>query len=60
MLNFKSQIISDQKNRFKDLQVINEVKFQNITDKVNSFDVVHPCIGENFSFFKYYEKKREI
>ena len=59
VLDFKSQIISDQKNRFKDLQVINEVKFQNITDKVNSFDVVHPCIGENFSFLNTM-RKREI
>ena len=60
VLDFKSQIISDQKNRFKDLQVINEVKFQNITDKVNSFDVVHPCIGENFSFLNTMRKKRNL
>ncbi len=60
VLDFKSQIISDQKNRFKDLQVIDEVKFQNITDKVNSFDVVHPCIGENFSFLNTMRKKRNL
>ena len=60
VLDFKSQIISDQKNRFKDLQVINEVKFQNITDKVNSFDVIHPCIGENFSFLNTMRKKRNL
>ena len=60
VLDFKSQIINDQKNRFKDLQVINEVKFQNITDKVNSFDVVHPCIGENFSFLNTMRKKRNL
>ena len=60
VLDFKSQIISDQKDRFKDLQVIDEVKFQNITDKVNSFDVVHPCIGENFSFLNTMRKKRNL
>ena len=59
VLDFKSQIINDQKKRFEDLQIIDEVKFQTITNKVNSFDVVHPCIGENFSYLNTI-RKREI
>ena len=45
----KSEIINDQK-RFEALQIIDEVKFQTLVTEINSFDVVHPCIGENFSF----------
>ena len=60
VLDYKSEIINDQKKRFDDLQVIDEGKFQTLTDKINSFDVVHPCIGENFSFLNSIRKKRNL
>ncbi len=60
VLNYKSGIINDQKKRFEDLQIIDEVKFQNLADEINSFDVVHPCIGENFSFLNNIRKKRNL
>ncbi len=60
VLDYKSGIINDQKKRFEDLQIIDEVKFQNLADEINSFDVVHPCIGENFSFLNNIRKKRNL
>ena len=60
VLDYKSKIINDQKKRFEDLQIIDEVKFQTLADEINSFDVVHPCIGENFSFLNTIRKKRNL
>ena len=60
VIDYKSEIINDQKKRFKDLQIIDEVKFQTLVDEINSFDVVHPCIGENFSFLNTIRKKRNL
>ena len=60
VLDYKIKIIDDQKKRFEDLQIIDEVKFQNLADEINSFDVVHPCIGENFSFLNNIRKKRNL
>ena len=60
VLDYKSEIINDQKKRFEDLQIIDEVKFQTLITEINSFDVVHPCIGENFSFLNTIRKKRNL
>ena len=60
VLGYKSKIINDQKKRFQDLQIIDEVKFQTITDNINSFDVIHPCIGENFSYLNSIRKKKNL
>ncbi len=60
VLDYKSEMINDQKKRFEDLQIIDEVKFQTLANEINSFDVVHPCIGENFSFLNSLRKKRNL
>ena len=60
VLEYKSRIIDDQKNRFKDLQIIDELKLQILTDKINSFDVVHPSIGENYSYLNTIRKKQNL
>ena len=60
VLDYKSEIINDQKKRFEELQIIDEVKFQTLVAEINSFDVVHPCIGENFSFLNTIRKKRNL
>ena len=60
VIDYKSELINDQKKRFKDLQIIDELKFQSLTDEITSFDVVHPCIGENFSFLNTIRKKRNL
>ena len=60
VLDYKAEIINDQKKRFEDLQIIDELKFQTLVDEINSFDVVHPCIGENFSFLNSIRKKRNL
>ena len=60
VIDYKSEIINDQKKRSENLQIIDEVKFQTLADEINSFDVVHPCIGENFSFLNTIRKKRNL
>ncbi len=60
VLDYKSEIINDQKKRFKGLHIIDEVKFQTLADEINSFDIVHPCIGENFSFLNSIRKKQNL
>ncbi len=60
VLEYKLEIINDQKKRYEDLQIIDEVKFQTLVNETNSFDVVHPCIGENFSFLNAIRKKRNL
>ena len=60
VLDYKSEIINDQKKRFRDLQIIDEVKFETLADEINSFDVFHPCIGENFSFLNIIRKNQNL
>ncbi len=60
VLDYKSKIIDDQKKRFKDLQIIDELKFQTLTDEIKSFDVVHPSIGENYSYLNLIRKKQNL
>ncbi len=60
VLDYKSKIIDDQKKRFKDLQIIDELKFQTLTDQIKSFDVIHPSIGENYSYLNIMRKKQNL
>ncbi len=60
VIDYKSKIIDDQKKRLEDLQITDEVKFQTLTDEIKSFDVVHPSIGENFSYLNNMRKKRDL
>ena len=60
VVDYKSKIIHDQKKRFDDLQIIDEAKFQTLTDEIKAFDVVHPSIGENFSYLNILRKKRNL
>ena len=60
VLEYKLKIISDQKKRFKDLLIIDDIKFQTLTDKIKSLDVIHPCIGENFSYLNIMRKKKNL
>ena len=60
VLEYKSKIIDGQKKRFKDLQIIDELKFQTLTDEIKSFDVVHPSIGENYSYLNIMRKKQNL
>ena len=60
VLEYKSKIIDDQKKRFKDLQIIDELKFQTLTDEIKSFDVIHPSIGENYSYLNIMRKKQNL
>ena len=60
VLDYKLQIIDDQKKRFEDLQIIDELKFKTLTDEIKSFDVIHPNIGENFSYLNTTRKKQNL
>ncbi len=60
VLEYKSKIIEDQKKRFEDLKIIDEVKFKNLAGEINSFDVIHPSIGENYSYLNTIRKKQNL
>ena len=60
MLDYKSQLINDQKKRLDQIQIINEAKFQPVVEKIKSFDVIHPCIGENYSYLNNMRKKQNL
>ncbi len=60
VLEYKSKIIEDQKKRFEDLKIIDEEKFKTLTGEINSFDVIHPSIGENYSYLNTLRKKQNL
>ncbi len=60
VIEYKSKIIEDQKKRFEDLKIIDEEKFKTLTGETNSFDVIHPSIGENFSYLNTIRKKENL
>ena len=60
VLNYKSEISNDQKKRFNQIQLINEDKLHTILEKTKSFDVIHPSIGENYSYLNNMKKKHDL
>ena len=60
VLDYKSQLINDQKKRLDQIQIIDEAKFQPVVEKIKSFDVIHPCIGENYSYLNSMRKKQNL
>ena len=60
VIEYKSKIIEDQKKRFEDLKIIDEEKFKTLTNEINSFDVIHPSIGENYSYLNTIRKKQNL
>ncbi len=60
VLEYKSQVIDNQKERFNQIQVLDEIKFQTLLEKIQFFDVIHPSIGENFSYLKNLRKKHNL
>ena len=53
-------MINDQKKRFNQIQIYDETKFQTLIEKVKYFDVIYPCIGENYSYLNNIEKTRNL
>ena len=60
VFNYKSQIITDQKKRLDHLQLIDEIKLKVLTENIKSFDVIHPCVGENYSYLNILRKKQNL
>ena len=60
ILNYKLKLINDQKNRFEQIQIVDETQFLTLVEKIKSFDVIHPCIGENYSYLSIMEKKYNL
>jgi len=60
VLNYKSEISNDQKKRFNQIQIANEDKLHTILEKTKSFDVIHPSIGENYSYLNNMRKKYDL
>ena len=60
VLDFKTQIINDQKKRLDQIKVINENELQSSAKETISFDVIHPSIGENYSYLNSLRKKLNL
>ena len=60
VLDFKTQIINDQKRRLDQIKVINETELQSLARENISFDVIHPSIGENYSYLNSLRKKLNL
>ena len=60
VFEFKLKMIYDQKKRFNQIQIYDETKFQTLIEKVKYFDVIYPCIGENYSYLNNIEKTRNL
>ena len=60
ILDFKTQIINDQKKRLDQIKVINETELQSSAKETISFDVIHPSIGENYSYLNSLRKKLNL
>ena len=60
VLDFKTQIINEQKKRIDQIKVINEKELQSSAKETISFDVIHPSIGENYSYLNSLRKKLNL
>ena len=60
VFEFKLKMINDQKKRFNQIQIYDETKFQTLIEKVKYFDVIYPCIGENYSYLNNVKKTRNL
>ena len=60
VFEFKLKMIYDQKKRFNQIQIYDETKFQTLIEKVKYFDVIYPCIGENYSYLNNVKKTRNL
>ena len=60
VLDYKSQLANDQKKRLDKIKIIDEAEFQPVVEKIKSFDVIHPCIGENYSYLNSTRKKQNL
>ncbi len=60
VLDYKSQLIIDQKKRFDQIEVLDEINFKAAIEKTKSFDVIYPFIGENYSFLNNLRKKQNL
>ena len=60
VLDFKTKIINDQKRRLDQIKILNEIELQSLAKEVLSFDVIHPSIGENYSFLNNIRKKQSL
>ena len=60
VINFKKKIIEDQANRFSNIEIIDEINFDKLTNEIKDLDVIYPSIGENLSFLKSIKKKKNL
>ena len=60
VFEFKSKMINDQKTRLNQIQVYDEIKFQTLIEKLKYFDVIYPCVGENYSYLNSLRKKHGL
>ena len=63
-IGFIGAILATRQNKLLALThkplFIDEEKFQTLADEINSFDVIHPSIGENYSYLNTIRKKQNL
>ncbi len=61
VLNYKKNVIKSRLNEIKfEAGLLDGNSLTNFTKSFNSFDVIYPSIGENFSFLKMIVKKNDL
>ena len=61
VMDYKANIVKSRLNEIKyETELLDGNSLMNFTNTSKSFDVIYPCIGENFSFFKMLTKKNNL
>ncbi len=61
VMNYKANVVKSRLTEIKyETELLDGNSLMNFTNTSKSFDVVYPCIGENFSFFKMLTKKNNL
>ena len=60
VINFKKKIIEDQVSRFSNIKIVDEIAFDKLTNDAKNLDIVYPSVGENLSFLKSIQKRKNL
>ena len=61
VLDYKKTLIRNQiKNSNIVIELIDENKFIELSNKIKNFDIIYPCVGENMSFLKKIIKNNNL
>ncbi len=61
VMDYKKKVVKSRLNENKyEIELLDGNSLTNFTETSKSFDVIYPCVGENFSFFKMLIKKNNL